>query len=204
MLSPRHLEGIARDILESVGSPCPVDAFALADLCGFELRPWAKSYGQRTGNVIWYPAKARLVRQHGAIVHELGHWGLEQAGENALDESAARYLAGALLLPRAPFTVDLAATEWDLFDIQRRHPNASAEMIVCRMTQVSSATASVWDQGQLTRSYASEGWLVDLEADRELVDRVLTDQVPVRLATEAAWPIFERGHRRVVVVRRAA
>lgn len=201
--SPRHLEGIAREI-HDLGIEPPVDAFVLAGLCGVDLRP-GPGKGSRTGDRITYPSHARPVRQHGVVAHELGHWLLERAGQDASDEPAARYLAGALMLPRAHFLADVAATDWDLFALQERHPNASAEMIVVRLTQVSEACASVWDQGSLTRHYASADWLVDLDADRELVSRVLACETPLRPENEvAAWPIFSGRERRVIVVRRAA
>lgn len=201
-LSPRFLEGIARGV-HDLGIESPIDAFTLAALLGVELRP-GPGNGELDGDRITYPSRARHVRQHGVIAHELGHWLLGWHQQDPHDEPAARYLAGALMLPREAFLADLAACAWDLFDLQRRHPNASAEMIVVRMTQVSDACASIWDQGKLTRHYASAEWLVDLAADRELMDRVLTLEATVRGENEIAWPIFDGRARRVVVVRRAA
>lgn len=202
-VSPRHLEGIAKEVHDRFGDG-PIDAFALAGSLGYHVRFWGKSTGLLDRSTIWVPAKARNARQHGVCAHELGHALTERAGEDARDEAAARYLAGALMLPRERFAADLAETCWDLDELRRRHPNASAEMIVVRMTQVSEACASVWDQGALTRHYASAEWLVDLDADHALVDRVLELEAPVRGEHENAWPIFDGRDRRVVVVRRAA
>lgn len=195
------LEGIARDIHESTGNLLPVDAFTLAQLCGVKLRavPGAMGSLDLEAGVIRYPARARVVRQHGVIAHELGHWALAEAGEDHTHERSARYLAGALMLPREAFLRDCAGTDWDLDELRRRHPNASAEMIVVRMTQVSPACAWVWDDGAVRRRYGrSQG--EDVEA---IVDRVLAEGAPQRDGSLRAWPLLEQGHRRVVVVRAA-
>lgn len=196
------LEGIARDIHDSTGGLLPVDAFKLATLCGIELRPTRRAEGllELDAGVIHYPSRARLTRQHGVIAHELGHWALHQAGEDHLNERAARYLAGALLLPRGAFERDAWACDWDLHELQRQHPHASAEMIVVRMTQVSAATAWVWDDGRVRRRYGAAAG-EDVEA---IVGRVLASELPERDGAVRAWPLLERGHRRVVVVRLAA
>lgn len=196
------LEGIARDIHDSTGDMLPVDAFELAQLCGLELRPWGHADGSLdlVRGIIRYPSRARLVRQHGVVAHELGHWALDQAGEDHTREWAARYLAGALLLPRSAFLADCWACDWDLDELRQRHPHASAEMVVVRMTQVSPACAWVWDDGAVRRTYgASAG--EDVEA---IVGRVLASEAPLRDGAVRAWPLLERGYRRVLVVRLAA
>jgi hypothetical protein len=197
----RLLEGIAREAWESTGSLLPVDAFELAWALGVTVVPWRKAGGSREDDTVWYPQKARPVRQHGTVAHELGHWLLEQHRLDARDEASARYLAGALLLPRVPFLADLAATDWDLFELQRRHPNASAEMVVVRMTQVSEATAWVWDAAKLARRYGLDA--DDSEA-APIVDRVLELERPLAAGPVRAWPVFDGRFRRVIVVRRAA
>lgn len=195
-------EGIAHEAWEGTGGLLPVDAFELAALLGVELVAWAKPDGRCdvARGAVWFPGGARLVRQHGVIAHELGHWLLHRAGEDHTQEWAARYLAGALLLPRVPFLRDVRATGWDLHALQARHPNASAEMIVVRMTQVSDACAWVWDDGAVKRRYGTASD-EDVEA---IVDRVLAADAPLCDGAVRAWPLLERGHRRVVVVRLAA
>lgn len=196
------LEGIAADLHHATGDLLPVDAFELATLCGLELRAWARPQGDLDleAGVIRYPGRARVVRQHGVVAHELGHWALAQAGEDHTAEWAARYLAGALLLPRDAFLRDAWACDWDLEQLRRRHPHASAEMVVVRMTQVSPACAWVWDDGRVRRTYGANAG-EDVEA---IVGRVLASEVPLRDGAVRAWPLLERGYRRVVVVRLAA
>lgn len=196
------LEGIAADLHASTGDLLPVDAFELAHLCGLELRAWSRADGSVNleSGVIRYPARARHVRKHGVVAHELGHWALHQVNEDHHAEWAARYLAGALLLPRAAFLRDAWACDWDLEELQRRHPHASAEMVVVRMTQVSPACAWVWDDGRVRRTYGANAG-EDVEA---IVGRVLASEAPLRDGAVRAWPLLERGYRRVVVVRLAA
>jgi hypothetical protein len=195
------LEALAQEVHESTGGLLPVDAFELAHLCGVELIPWRKAAGLRVGDTIRYPMKARPVRQHGVIGHELGHWLLEDAGMDPADEDAARYLAGALMLPRRAFVRDLMACDWDLFWLMERHPNASAEMIVCRMTQVGQCAASIWDAGKLARRYGAP---LDTPQEAALVDRALATERPATAGPFCAWPIIDGPWRRVLVVWRAA
>lgn len=193
------LEGIARDIHHATGGLLPVDAFELAELCGLRLVPWYRSYGAIRGDEIFYPIRARLQRQHGIIAHEIGHFALERAGLDPRCEPSARYLAGALLLPQTPFFRDAMELDFDLPLIQTRHPNASAEMIAVRLTQVAPAVAWIWDNGKLARQYG-----VDEGDVEDLVDRVLTAEEPVSDGDLDAWPIFDGQWRRVIVVRRCA
>jgi hypothetical protein len=197
----RMLEGIAREAWESTGEELPIDAIALAQRCGYEVRPWMKAGGSRDGGTIWYPSKARHERQHGTVSHELGHALCEEHGLDSRDEESARYLAGALLLPRRPFLRDVLETDYDLWELERRHPNASGEMIVCRMTQVSPATAWVWDAAKLHRRYGLEA--DDGEA-AGVVDRILSAEKPVTEGPIRGWPAFDGRWRRVLVVRKAA
>jgi hypothetical protein len=200
---PAVLEGIARDLWESIGSPLPVDAFRLAEALGFEVQPWPKSFGARVGTTIRYPMKVRLVRQHRIVAHEVSHWGCEQAGLDPQCEESADRLASSLMLPRSPFVRDMDSTDYDLFELARRHPNCSHELIIVRMTQVSPATASVWDAGKLHRCYGAE-LVDDYYAEAALVDRVLETEAPLADGALRAWPVFDGRWRRVIVVRLAA
>lgn len=148
-------EGIAADVLEATGcDDPPVDAFELADLCGLSIAPSGRQGAFRRGDSIFLDLKARTVRQHGLVAHELGHWSLERADEHDT-EVAARYLAGAFLLPRIAFERDLGQTEWDLRRLRLRHPNASAEMIARRIVNLRDAVTSIWDDGKMARRWGS-------------------------------------------------
>lgn len=201
-LDATDLEGIARDVHDATGGIVPVDAFDLATACGLTLRatPGANSGIDLEAMVIRYPARSRAVRQHGAIAHELGHWALWQAEEDHRVERHARYLAGALMLPREAFRRDVYTCDWDLDAIRGRHPNVSAEMTVVRMTQVSDACAWVWDDGAVRRRYGTS----DDEGVDAIVDRVIRESAPVHDGDVHGWPLLEPGHRRVIVVRAAA
>ncbi len=196
MISRFHLEGIARDIHEQTALDPPVDAIELAQLCGFVVCPWWRASGALVGQTIYYPARARLARQHGIVAHELGHWALRRAGEDDRDEDAAKYLAGALVLPRAPFLADCRESDWDLFALREKHPYASAEMLAVRMTQVSPTSASVWDCGRLHRVYGEQ----DIAAARTLVNAALACEQPVAEGRMRAWPVIDGVWRRVLVV----
>jgi hypothetical protein len=202
--SPRRLEGIARHLHDKTGIEAPVDALLLAHRLGLTLRPWAKSHGALDGNTIFVPTRygMRDQRKQFRVAHELGHWALREDGADDTCEASADYLAGALLLPREVFMRDLGATDWDLLELQRLHSNASAQAIVIRMTQVSPATASVWDAGHCHRGYGAPREELE-QLDRELAERALGVQEPLR-GEVSAWPISSGSWRRVCVVRRAA
>jgi Zn-dependent peptidase ImmA (M78 family) len=214
MVSLNHLEGIAARVLEETGTDVPVEAKRLAKRYGMTLHAWMKATGKLVGGTqIYYPAKARHTRQQFRIAHEVAHKALRAHGVDHSDpdegctheaiESAANYLAGALLLPREAFLRHLGETEWDLFRMMDLHPNVSAQAICLRMTELSpAATASVWDAGKCHRAYGAPH--EELAAiDRELADLVLGAEEPVR-GDASAWPILDGRFRRVCVVRRAA
>ena len=204
MIEVEELEGIALEAWEATGEMLPVEAVELAERLGLECIPWMKSTGRRVGSRLWHPASSlhtRPVRQQGIVRHELAHWLLEDHGHDARDEDAARYLSGALGLPRRPFLADFGRTVLDLDALELLHPHVSAEAIVCRMTQVMPATAWVWDAGKLSRTY---GVAEDAASVAELVEQVLTLERPVVEGCVRAWPRIDGAWRRVLVVARAA
>jgi hypothetical protein len=201
------LEGVAADLLEAAGcEDPPVSALELADCCGLEVRPARLLRARLRGGVIEVNVQARATRLHGLVAHELGHWALQRAGEPDT-EDGARYLVGALLLPRVPFDRDLRETGWSLEELRRRHPNASAEVIARRIVQLRDAVASIWDQGRCTARVASS-WLPVEHVGRKTsaLERRLADRVLETARTEhpapLVWavPMFDGAHRRVVVV----
>lgn len=195
-------EGIARDILESTGcDDPPVDAFELAACCG--LRVVAKSGNAFIcGNTIRVDMRSRRVRQHGDVAHEIGHWALGQAGA-ANTEEGATYLASALLLPRLRFNSDLRET-WDLHELMRRHPNASAEAIARRICSMRSTIASVWDHHREPILLGRRRAATPLAWEAELVELTRAAGEAQRVGNARAWLLPERPWRRVVVVRDAA
>lgn len=202
MISARHLEGLARELLTETATDPPVDALRLAAQCGLEVRAIGGSEASidLDRGVLHAPLRARPTRLHGRVAHELGHWLLFRDGLNHHDEDAATYLGGCLLLPRETFLRDMKETDWDLDALQLRHPNVSAQAIVVRMTQVSPATASVWDHGRLHRVYGEH----DIEEARRLVDLALELEEPIEVGMVRAWPVIDGRWRRVLVLARAA
>jgi hypothetical protein len=201
--SPRHLEGIAKQVHDKTGISRPVDAFRLAQLCGLAVRYWSRRHGKLDGDTVYCPGGVRLTRQQRIVAHEVAHWLLRYAGANDRDEDAADYLALALMLLRAPFERDLRETAWDLFALLDRHPNVSAEAMAVRMTHLSPTAASVYDQGHRKALYLGEGAFED-PRDAELADVALEREAVVRDGLAAAYPLIEGPYRRIVVVRRAA
>lgn len=204
------LEGVAADLLEAAGcDDPPVDAYELAECCGLRLKPVANQNACIVGDVLSVPLRARDVRQHGQIAHELGHWALRRAGQQD-DHPSVRYVAGALLLPRRHFERDLE-DGWDLPRLRARHLHASAEMIGRRIVNLRDAVVSIWDQGKLRRRVVSP-WLPErlvrsrvTRIERELAEACLATGAPVHEdSLLAAWPVFSPGWRRVIVVAEAA
>lgn len=204
-------EGIAADLHDATGcGDPPVDALELADLCGLELRRVDGGLPFRKGEVIYLPKSFEGPRLHGACAHETGHWAAERGGEENT-ERAARYLAGALLLPRQPFDRDLRETHWDLRQLRAKHINASAEMIARRIVNLRDAVCSIWDNGK-------QGWRIwspwlapglhgqrATKVERELAERALeTGEVVREDQLLWAFPIFgDDGWRRVIVIAEA-
>lgn len=200
-------EGAARAFHDATGISAPVDAFRLARCAGLVCLPGERGTASLDGEVLRYDAQARPVRQHGLVAHEVAHRVLRLYGE-ADTEPAANYTAGALMVPRARFDRDLRETAWDLFELRRRHPNASAEMLARRITQLRDAVVSVLDEGRVRARVASP-WapapsskLTPLE--RELADAALAGgNVQRENELLAAYPLLDGQHRRVIVVAEA-
>lgn len=199
-------EATARDLLDVTGldSP-PQDAFRLAHACGLTLVPGGGAGGSLDGDTLTYPARARSTRQHGVIAHEVGHWLLARGGEDARTETGASYVGGALMLPRRAFDRDLASTAWGFEKLRRKHPNASAEMLARRITQLRDAVITVID-GRKQRRVASP-WFDDARLGRltdwenMAADEALATGQTVHLADLCyAVPVIDGAWRRVIVV----
>lgn len=203
----RHLEGIAAAVHDRAGVDGSVDAFDLAARLGLRVEQIARRGATLTGDdVIEVDIRSRLTRQHGLVAHELGHWALDVHGEERLDEPAARFLSGALLVPRVQLERDLRAT-WRLDELMHRHPCASAEMIARRICELRDAVVTVIDNGRVRARIASP-WLGTpprlSRFERELVEEALgSGDVVEAGALVHAMPLVEGNWRRVIVVAEA-
>jgi hypothetical protein len=198
-------EGVARAIHEGTGlDEPPVSAFELAAMCGLSLQPSPRHGASLRPGLIVFESAARPERQHGIVAHELGHWGLVAHGVRDSEEGA-RYLAGALLLPRAGFDRDLRKS-WDLRRLRAKHLNASAQMVATRIVQLRDAVATVVDQGRVTSRLWSP-WLADPRIqrfsrwERSLADAALASGETV-IGDEFCYavPVLDGPYRRVIVV----
>lgn len=198
-------EGVAQAVHDETGIEAPVSAFELADACGLQLVAGPRGGARLVGDQVHFDVTARPVRQHGLVAHEVAHWVLQEHGEPD-DEGAARYTAGALMLPRQSFDRDLRATAWDLHALRARHLHCSAELIARRIVELRDAVVSVLDNGKV-RARVWSPWVAEprlqrlTRVERELVDAALTSG-EVERAHEllSAYPIFDGSYRRVIVV----
>lgn len=198
-------EGIALGLLRELGDPDPpMNAFSLARLCGLRVE-FADLAGARIeGKTIYVTAKARGVRQHGLVSHELGHWAIARAKERD-GEAEASYVGAALMLPRATFDQDLRATAWDLQELRAKHVHCSAELIAKRICSMRDACVSIWDNGKLKERTASP-WLPVAyrrvsRFERELAALAL-ETGETQKAGELMWafPVFSGWWKRVITV----
>lgn len=162
-------EGIAREALEATWTDAPVDAFSLAGALDVEVREYdgPEAFVDLFRRCIYLPRRAmRPERRHGAVAHELGHVLLRDHREDHQNERAARYLAGALLVPRESLDRALRRS-WSIRVLRSLHPNASHEMLARRVAQVRPAVATVIDGGRVTARVASP-WLAGREVARDV------------------------------------
>ncbi len=201
-------EAAAEELLDATCTSSPVDAFALAPACGFEVRHRV-GRAERKGNVIYVNVRSRPVRQQMNISHELGHFAHERAG--LVDsEPGAKYIGGALLLPRRDFNRDLTRTAWSLPKLRELHRNVSATAIAVRTTQLRDAVATVIDpRGHKKPWRVWSPWIADrrlrrLSAfERELAERAYEERAEVRGDELCyAFPLVDGppSEHRVVVV----
>lgn len=202
-------EGVADELLTETGwDEPPVDAYDLAACCGVRVVDVKGPGAALHRDTIFVDRRARLVRRHGHIAHELGHWALRRGGEDDT-EAGARYLAGALMLPRRAFDRDLAES-WAMERLRARHLNASVEMIARRIVALREGVATIFDNGTLKRRVVSP-WVAGrfpkaTSFERHLAAQCLASGTTVEIDSMLyAVPVFdlEAGWRRVVVVAEA-
>ena len=151
----------------------PIDVIRLAQQLGFvvavdkTMRGRARfvrlsgRYGGRLRSTILVAPETRCERRQWAVAHELGeatsHRVFSALGLHGAEaapstrEYVANHLAGCLLLPKAWFTRDAWAVDWNLASLKTRDQTASHELIARRMLDVDApAIISVFDQSMLT------------------------------------------------------
>lgn len=202
----RELEGIAAAVHDRARVDGAVDAFDLADRLGLRVEQAARRGATLDDDVIEVDARSRPTRQHGLVAHELGHWALDVHGQERLDERAARFLSGALLVPRVQLERDLRTT-WRLDELMQRHPCASAELLARRIAELRDAVVTVIDNGRVRARIASP-WLGTpprlSRFERGLVEDALgSGHVVEGGSLVHATPLVEGSWRRVIVVAEA-
>lgn len=85
-------------------------------------------------------------------MHELGHAAAARGGLDGKCEQIARYLTGALLVPRHALLRDVRRG-LDLERLYTRHEHASAEAIARRVVQVFGGGGAIWDHGRRSKSF---------------------------------------------------
>lgn len=198
------LEGIARHIHEESQADERPSALDLAWACGFEVEHGGGG-SRLAGKRIIVPIRTRLTRVEGLVAHELAHGLLIAFGEQE-SERAARYLGGALLVPRATLRRDLLATGFDLAALARLWPHVSHELLARRVTELRDATGAVFDHGRFRYRFWSPWAVSTREAEpreTELADLALREGAQVQAEGECATPLLEPGWRRVIVLRAA-
>lgn len=199
-------ESAAARAVEEARVAVPVSAFDLAR--GLGLRVVAASVSGARLNVvdraIELNPRVRLVRRHGLVAHEVGHYVLRREDDDS--EPGASFVGSAMMLPRLDFDRDLRRTAWSIVKLRVLHPNASAEMIARRIVELRDAVATIIDNGRV-RSRVSSPWLADPRLrritrwERELADAALEAGDEVR-GDELCYavPFIDGVWRRVVIV----
>lgn len=198
-------EGAAARAVEEAKVAAPVSAYELARGLGLRIiaGPVPGARLNPTQRLIELNPRARKVRRHGLIAHEVGHFVLQRDGEDS--EAGASYVGSACMLPRLDIDRDIRRTAWSLLKLRDLHPNASAEMIARRIVELRDAVVTIID-GRTVRRVASP-WLTDPRLrrtsrwERDLAERALEIGEEVR-GDELCYavPFIDGPWRRVIVV----
>ena len=153
-------EGAAGEVIAETRTSSPVDSFALAKACHFKVRLHA-GRNELRGDSIYINVRMRPQRQHGRIAHELGHFALERHGIPD-SEPGARWIGGALQLPRRDYDRDLARTAWSIPSLRAKHVHVSATAIAVRITQLRDAVVSIVDPAGHKKPWRTMSpWIID-------------------------------------------
>lgn len=198
-------EGVAATVLAELGDPDPpMNAYSIAAACGLRVVSADVRTASLVGDTILVSSRAREVRRHGLIAHELGHWALIREGFEDHEHSAS-HVGAALMLPQRAFSADLKRHGWDLRALRARHVHCSAEMVAKRIVVLRDAVVSIWDNGKVKERVWSpwlpEGFHRMSAFERELAASVL-EQGDTIEAGPLLWgfAVFSGAWRRVITV----
>lgn len=201
-------EGAAAELLDGTCTSTPVDAFALAAACGLKVRVGGARVARLDGNVIHIAPKMCSPHQHMGVCHELGHFALARHGLEDSEEGA-KYIGGALLMPRREMRRDLVATAWSITKLRERHVNAYAIAIAERITQLCDAVATIIDpRGRKKSRRILSPWINEPHLakrtsawERELALKAWETGEEIR-GDELCYavPVIDFGEDRVIVV----
>ncbi|MBK8260191.1 MAG: ImmA/IrrE family metallo-endopeptidase [Nannocystis sp.] len=196
------VEGLASEMLESVEMGCPVHPWTMAARAGYVVRVGPARYPAMTlGPTIVVPDH-RDERRAFAVLHELAHATLRNAGLPD-PETTVDLVASAALLPRAAFLRDVERTGGNLHALKRLHPHASYEAIARRLVAVCGGAVTVHDVGPRGHRSRTAGAPRRLGAlARSLVLEAHHGGEVVGPDEARAYPIKDGAWSRVVLVTR--
>lgn len=191
-----RLEGVADEVVTATGcDDPPVDAIEVAACCGLRVEFCGVRHAVLYDDVIYVTGTQRAVLTQLYIAHEIGHWALRRADMPWLVEEDATYIAGAILVPWRTLVRDVRRG-WDLDALRAKYETAPASVIASRIAMARDGTAAIYDEGRLRRRVGPPHRL-----ERELARAALESAEPVRVDDlTGAWPVFDGGRRRVIVL----
>lgn len=208
-------EGVAAEAGDETGNDDPpVSALVYAKCCELDLEPWSSRGAQldEAARIIRYNPRARNEQIHRDVAHEVGHYLQRRAGLPDLEEGA-RYIGGALLMPRRVMNVEIPRVAWSVIKLRARHVNVSELALAVRITQLRDAVIACVDPRGRARPWRrASPWITDPRAvsptlsrfERELAREAWAAGREVRADTLCyAVPVIDvdsSGRDRVVVV----
>lgn len=202
-----ELEQLARETLEAVDAPLPIDPDWIAYRLGLTVMdggPGCEGLLLDELGQILVDDSLRRERRAFAIAHELGHFLLRRAGRPDRERDA-NYLASALLLPRDDFERHLRRYGWHLERLRGVHPLASFEALARRVVALRKARAFVFDKSLADpakrRWYSVPSGARPSRAEWEAAKSAAESGGPVLpYPGLSAWPVLERDWHRVITL----
>lgn len=201
-----EIEGLALGVLEEIGAEDDpsIEAEIVAACLGRRLFTAPGRRAWLDGDAIAVPTALRPERVNRLVAHELAHSLLLEHGKPNT-ERYADSLAAALIVPRRAMDRSLRTLGWDLSAIRERHPLASAELLARRLCELREAVVTIVDNGRVVKRVASPWFQLPPwtpgHLEREAFAAVADTAEPAIGAGVVAFPFFEGGYRRVIVVR---